>query len=97
MTIVLTGARMHVVASIHLGNPYTQCVRLHHFTGRLSMDESTMVGADPCFLPQNAISGFQVFQTCPAKSGPGLSVAWPGVQPAGITSPVSRTCWNACT
>ena len=41
--------------------------------------------------------GFQTSHTLPTKSGPGLRVVAPGVQPEGVASPVSRTCWNACT
>lgn len=46
---------------------------------------------------QNAMSGFQTVHTLPTRSGPGLRVGLPGTHPEGMTSPVSRVCWNART
>jgi hypothetical protein len=46
-------------------------------------------------LNSSAISGFQHFQTIPTRSGPGLRVGLPGFHPEGVTSSVSRTCWEA--
>lgn len=45
--------------------------------------------------PDSACYGFQTSHTRPTRSGPGVSVVPPGCQPEGMTSPVSRVCWNA--
>ena len=52
---------------------------------------------EPC--GQFARVGFQTSQTLPTRSGPGLNVGSPGIQPAGVASAPSdsRTNWNACT
>ena len=51
-----------------------------------------------CRLSSESVScayGFHTVQTLPTRSGPGVRVVSPGVQPEGVTSPVSTTCWKA--
>jgi hypothetical protein len=44
-----------------------------------------------------SILGFHTFHTLPTRSGPGLRMRSPGIQPAGVASVplLERTSWNA--
>ena len=44
-----------------------------------------------------SMAGFHTFHTLPTRSGPGLRVGSPGIQPAGVASVplLVRTSWNA--
>jgi hypothetical protein len=48
-------------------------------------------------VQSNAMSVFQTSQILPTRSGPGLSVTFPGFHPEGVASVplLLRTCWKA--